>query len=131
MDLQSGANCNISYVTGVISPAYINLRAKNGFVARYYDYYFKTQYWSYAFFAHGKGVSFDNRWTLNNETIQNYHIPLPPIHEQQAIADYLDEKCSKIDQIINRKQIFIEQLEEYKQSLIYECVTGKRCVKER
>ena len=76
MDLQSGANCNISYITGVISPAYINLRAKNGFVARYYDYYFKTQYWSYAFFAHGKGVSFDNRWTLNNETIQNYHIPI-------------------------------------------------------
>ena len=123
MDLQSGANCNISYVTGVISPAYINLRAKNGFVARYYDYYFKTQYWAYAFFAHGKGVSFDNRWTLNNETIQNYHIPLPPMHEQQAIASYLDEHVAKIDELIAEQNQAIENWKAYKQSLITETVT--------
>lgn len=53
---------------------------------------------------------------------------LPPLNEQQSIVDFLDEKCSKIDQTIEQKQLLIKQLEEYKQSLIYECVTGKRCV---
>ena len=64
MDLYSGANCSISRVSGVISPAYINLGSKAGYNSTYYDYYFKTQYWAMALFAHGKGVSFDNRWTL-------------------------------------------------------------------
>jgi len=92
MDLYSGANCNVSKVDGVISPAYVNLRAKNGYIPQYYDYYFKTQYWGMALFAHGKGISFDNRWTLNNETLMNYYIPIPYQQEQQKIADYLDIK---------------------------------------
>lgn len=64
----------------------------------------------------------------NWDFIGNLYIPTPPFSEQQAIADFLDEKCSKIDQTIEQKQTLIKQLEEYKQSLIYECVTGKRCV---
>ena len=68
---------------------------------------------------------------LNQDLINNALIIYPPIHEQQVIADFLDEKCSKIDQTIEQKQTLIKQLEEYKQSLIYECVTGKRCVEER
>ena len=76
MDLYSGANCSISNVKGVISPAYINLRYLGNNNPRYYDYYFKTQYWSMALFAHGKGVSFDNRWTLNAETLLRYIIPI-------------------------------------------------------
>lgn len=61
MDLVSGANCSLSKVEGVISPAYINLRYKIGYNPQYYNYYFKYQYWSKAFFTYGKGVSFDNR----------------------------------------------------------------------
>lgn len=64
----------------------------------------------------------------NWDFIGNLHTPFPPLHEQQQIADFLDEKCLKIDQTIEQKQALIKQLEEYKQSLIYECVTGKRCV---
>ena len=64
---------------------------------------------------------------MNNE-MANILLLIPPLNEQQAIANYLDGKCSKIDQMIEQKQVFINQLEEYKQSLIYECVTGKRCV---
>lgn len=75
MDLYSGANCSISKVGGVISPAYVNLGAKEGFHSAYYDYFFKTQYWAMVLFAHGKGVSFDNRWTLSNEDLMNYRIP--------------------------------------------------------
>lgn len=48
--------------------------------------------------------------------------------EQQSIADYLDQKCSEIDELISIKQQKIEKLKEYKKSLIFECVTGKRKV---
>ena len=48
------------------------------------------------------------------------------MEEQKEIADYLDEKCGKIDEIISIKQRKIEKLQEYKKSLIYEYVTGKK-----
>ena len=126
MDLVSGANCSISDVCGVISPAYMNLKAMNGNNPRFYDLYFKTQYWCMALFAHGKGVSKVNRWTLNAETLFNYYIPIPPVEEQQKIADYLDKKISEIDFLIEKKESLINELEEYKRSIIYEYVTGKK-----
>lgn len=100
MDLYSGANCSISKVCGVISPAYVNLRYKDGVNPQFYDYYFKVQYWMMAFFAHGKGVSFENRWTLNAETLMNYPIVVLPYEEQCLRASYLEQKCSKIDAVI-------------------------------
>lgn len=57
-------------------------------------------------------------------------IPLPPKPEQQAITDYLDDKCSKIDAIIQDKQQQLEKLEQYKKALIFEYVTGKKEVPE-
>ena len=53
---------------------------------------------------------------------------LPSNKEQQSIADYLDQKCSEIDELISIKQQKIEKLKDYKKSLIFECVTGKRKV---
>lgn len=123
MDLYSGANCSISNVEGVISPAYINLRAKDNVCAKYYDYYFKTQYWSMALFAHGKGVSFDNRWTLNLETLMNYNLPFTSLEVQELIAYYLDNKVKEIDNIISKTQETIEEYKKYKQSVITEAVT--------
>ena len=128
MDLQSGANCSISKVEGVISPAYVNLRYKEGFNPQFFDYYFKLQYWSFAFFSYGKGVSFDNRWTLNTDTLMRYPIIVPPIEEQIAIAEYLTKKCAEIDDVIADKEEQLDVLESYKKSLIYEIVTGKRGV---
>ena len=123
MDLYSGANCNVSFVEGVISPAYINLRTKKDDVPRYFDYYFKTQYWKMALFAHGKGVSFDNRWTLSNETLMNYRTPCPPADEQRVIASYLDYKAAAIDTIIVGKQQLIALLKERRQAIISDAVT--------
>ena len=123
MDLYSGANCSISKVNGVISPAYINLKNKEGYNSRFYDYYFKVQYWMMAFFSHGKGVSFDNRWTLSVETLMNYSIVVLGYDEQCKRADYLDNKCKKIDDLIEKQQIAIEKLKDYKLSIITETVT--------
>lgn len=52
-----------------------------------------------------------------------------PLDEQQEISDYLDCKCAGIDNILDKKQQFIKELEAYKKSLIYEYVTGKKEVK--
>lgn len=57
-------------------------------------------------------------------------IPCPSLHEQQAIADYLDKKCAKIDGIIHAKQQQLEELEQYKKAIIFEYVTGKKQVPE-
>lgn len=63
---------------------------------------------------------------LTQENMRNIKMPFPPLTEQQAIADYLDEKCSEIDELIAIKQQKIEQLKEYKKSVIFEYVTGKK-----
>ena len=64
--------------------------------------------------------------TISQEKIYNYSVLIPPTKEQQQIAEYLDRKCSEIDRLISLKQEKIEELREYKKSLIYEYVTGKK-----
>ena len=59
---------------------------------------------------------------------QTTAITLPPLSEQQAIASYLDEKTSQIDSLIAIKQEKITELKDYKKSIIYEYVTGKKKV---
>lgn len=123
MDLYSGANCSLSEVSGVISPAYINLKKKVELNPKFYDYYFKTQYWAMAMFAHGKGVSFDNRWTMNAETLLNYYLPFPSSDVQDKIVDLINKKTAEIDSLIEIENQQIEKLKEYKQAVITEAVT--------
>lgn len=66
---------------------------------------------------------------INNKKLLASKIPFPPVSEQQQIADYLDEKCLKIDSLISQKQQAIETMQKYKKSLIYEYVTGKKRIK--
>ena len=55
-----------------------------------------------------------------------FSVPVPPLPEQQSIAAYLDEKCARIDTLLAEKDELLDKLAEYKKSLIFECVTGKR-----
>ena len=73
----------------------------------------------------GSGTTFKE---LSTNNFANVSLSCPPISEQQTIADYLDQKCSEIDELISIKQQKIEKLKDYKKSLIFECVTGKRKV---
>lgn len=65
---------------------------------------------------------------VSSSFIQNCHIPYPAISVQKRIADYLDDKCSSISNLIAEKETLITDLEAYKKSLIFEVVTGKRKV---
>ncbi|MGW7876454.1 restriction endonuclease subunit S [Staphylococcus xylosus] len=123
MDLVSGDNCNISNIYGVISPAYFNLGVKNHANPYFFNYYFKMQYWVGSFFAHGKGVSFENRWTLNYETLRNFPILFPPLNEQQKIVKFLDDNLSYINSLTEQTYQSINELKKYKQLLITEAVT--------
>lgn len=63
---------------------------------------------------------------LNQSDTKNIIIPFPSLSKQNAIASYLDEKCLKIDANIKKRELIIQKLAEYKKSLIYEAVTGKK-----
>ena len=65
---------------------------------------------------------------ISQDTIRKQKIAVPPIEDQKSIADYLDKKCATIDSSISKAQYQVELLQEYKQSLITEVVTGKRKV---
>ena len=81
-------------------------------------------------------ISFDlNRLNTSNaqplitsSKVKNITIPVPLVTTQQRIADFLDKKCSEIDNLIKKKEQLVVELESYKKSLIYEVVTGKRSV---
>ena len=53
-------------------------------------------------------------------------IPLPSLEEQAEIVEYLKQKTGELDNLIVKKQMFIAELENYKKSMIYEYVTGKK-----
>ena len=63
---------------------------------------------------------------ISASDIGNILLALPPIAEQEEIADYLDKKCSEIDTLIEKKTALLEEMETYKKSVIYEYVTGKK-----
>ena len=66
------------------------------------------------------------RYGVSYSDFANVLIILPKLSEQQSIADYLDSKCAGINNVIIEKQKLIDKLTDYKKSLIYECVTGKK-----
>ncbi|MPL77659.1 Type-1 restriction enzyme EcoKI specificity protein [bioreactor metagenome] len=64
--------------------------------------------------------------SINTSILSNVKIPMPSFEEQTSIVFHLDAKCSAIDATIQKRELAIEKLTAYKQSLIYECVTGKK-----
>lgn len=60
------------------------------------------------------------------DSVSKTKIALPSVHEQQKIVEYLRDKCKKIDALIAKKQQYLTEIENYKKSLIYEYVTGKK-----
>lgn len=63
---------------------------------------------------------------LTQEVMSKIKILVPPLKEQMEISDYLDTKCAEIDAIVETKKAQLATLDEYKKSLIFEYVTGKK-----
>lgn len=66
------------------------------------------------------------QYTISGEGLRDVYLTLPLKGEQKQIVNYLDNKCEQIDFTIIKKQKLIEKLTDYKKSLIYEVVTGKK-----
>ena len=113
-----GLICN----NGVTSPAYSQFIMKKNAYAPFYSYYYLMVDFTKELLHMAKNL----RHSLNEEQFGAILAPVPPIEEQQQIADYLDKKCKEIEGVIADKQSQIETLESYKKSLIYEYVTGKK-----
>lgn len=92
--------------------------------AGYYNYLLKDKRILDSIFIYETGTA--NQGNLGIESIRRTKLHFPPVEEQKAISNYLDQKCYGIDRLIDRKMMTIEKLLEYKKTLIYEVVTGKR-----
>ena len=116
----------ISNYDGVVSPAYdVYIPNEEKVVPHYYHYVFRTSGIANECYRYGRGIMM-MRWRTYSSEFKRIHIPFPPLDEQQQIADYLDAKCSEIDALIADKKKQLAILAEYKKSLIYEYVTGKK-----
>lgn len=103
------------------------IRTKNTVDNRYLRYVLNSLVGKYQTASNQMG---GNRESLTFEQIGMFVIPFPPLAEQTGIADYLDEECSKIEQILEVKSEQLKTIKDYKKSFIYAYVTGKKRLKE-
>ncbi len=109
---------------GVVSPAYQVFYPTKAICDRFYKYLFKDKSFINEMNSHtmslrdGKNIAF--------EDFGNTYIPYPPLDEQIAIADFLDARCQKIRELSAELEGQLRVLENYRQSIIFECVTGKK-----
>ncbi len=107
---------------GIVSPAYVVQRPRNGANSRYLHYLLRTrafakeaERWSY-------GITSD-MWSLRPEHFKTIYTCVPPLPEQAAIVRFLDHKTAEIDEAISKKQRLIDLLKEQKAILIEQAVT--------
>lgn len=107
---------------GIITSAYIDLAPKYNVISKFYHYQLHAFDIEKVFYNMGNGV----RQGLNYNEFAKLLVVEPPVDEQLLIVKFLDTKCSEIDSLISDKQKQLENLAEYRKSLIYEYVTGKK-----
>ena len=86
-------------------------------------YFFRSDYFRNELQRLSQGSNISN---INQDLLSQIKIPLVDIRFQESVVDFLNKKCTAIDTAIEQKQNLIDKLTEYKKSLIYECVTGKK-----
>ena len=115
----------VSKYYGLVSPDYAVYYTSGKSMVKYLEFLFKTDNCISEFKRRSTGVG-AGLTRLYTSDLFDIKIPLPPIDEQKKIADYLDKKISNINLAVSEKKQQIETIEEYKKSLIFEYVTGKK-----
>ena len=119
---QHSLRTGLSHEKGIVTSAYLTVRPADGSNSAYLHYALYGFDVVKGFYGMGAGV----RQGLTYGDVKLLKLPIPPLDEQRAIAAYLDRKCAAIDRVVAEKEGLIADLEQYKKSLIFECVTGKR-----
>lgn len=109
---------------GIITSAYTCVQGNKETLPKFAFYMLHSYDIKKVFYKLGGGM----RQSLNYRTIKDMKVVFPPIDEQNEIAAYLDEKCAKIDAILEKINTEVERLKELKRSLINEVVTGQRAI---
>lgn len=124
MDLLTGW-VDIATESGVTSPDYrVFYNADPAqFSSEYYKYIFQFCYSNKVFYGMGQGVAGFGRWRLPSSMFLHFLLPVPSINEQKAIAAYLDEQCTLIDEAIEDAKASIEEYTALRASVIYEAIT--------
>ncbi len=114
----------ISKYVGLVSPIYLVLAIRNHelFSPLYFSRMFEIKALQESLSQYASGIM-KIRESIDYLDFKKMHIPLPPLQEQKAIADFLDKKTHQIEEFITKKQKLITLLEEKKQTLINQCVT--------
>lgn len=113
----------LSKYYGCVSPVYYMLYPRNPMDdVRYYNYIFQTKEFQSKLKGYGNGIM-EIRMRIQMSKLNTVELPIPDAATQTRIADYLDEKCGKIDRYIEKQQKIIDKLKEYKQAVITEAVT--------
>lgn len=116
----------VSQYYGVISPSYnVYRQIGTAYHSKYLDYLLRIPPLVQCYESQSTGIR-ASRLRLYPQQFLNIRFPVPPFEEQEAIVVELDGRCEKVEQLIALKQSKIEKLEQYKKSLIYEYVTGKK-----
>ena len=115
-------SCGISDYDGSVSLINIVLTPRGQMNPRYYNWLFHTEQFADEFYKWGHGIVND-LWTTRWQDMKHIFIVSPSLDEQKKIADYLDDRCSKIDELITGTIASIEDYKKLKQSIITEAVT--------
>lgn len=113
-----------SKLYGCVSPVYYVFKEKNNNDLRFINYIMQTSQFQCELRKCANGI-LEIRLRVSSSDILKQKCAFPNLQTQTLIADYLDEKCAKIDKIIEKQQAVIEKLKEYKLSVITEAVTPK------
>ena len=119
----------VSSFRGLVSPDYAVYRANERVDPKFLEYLFKTPNCIQEFKKYITGVGAGLSRLYTNDLF-NIKVALPVVSVQRHIVEYLNDFCSQADALIYEKQSLIDDLEAYKNSLIYEVVTGKRRVED-
>lgn len=114
-------SCGISAYDGSVSLINTILTPRTEMNPRFYDWLFHTSVFADEFYKWGHGIV-DDLWTTRWAEMKRISIVVPPIAEQQSIADFLDKKCGEIDEMVSLQEKIVEELKAYKQSVITEAV---------
>lgn len=116
---------SVSRYDGLVSPDYAVYCSTGKSNLKYLEYIFKTPQCIGEFRKKSTGIA-AGLMRLYTEGLFSIYLPYPALSEQEEIAEYLNEKCAGIDALIVKKQQYLTEIENYKKSLIYEYVTGKK-----
>ena len=115
-------SCGISPYDGSVSLINTILKPRGEMNPLFYNWLFHTSLFADEFYKWGHGIV-DDLWTTRWQEMKKITVAVPSLAEQQRIADYLDEKCGEIDELITLQEQMIAKLTNYKQSVITEAVT--------